>query len=262
MTIAVENVSGGAYNGSGATPNSGISGGITTSGTNRLVVIVCVTGRSNTGADFNFPNGITAAGLTFTNAIHQTSTYTDTVGTGGFPVASMSLDVFTAVAATAVSGLAWSTSSMTGDGFVNNGTCFVFALAGSGFNPSSPFDSSGSLPMDAFNASGTASAPALSGFTTSNTLDMLMTIAYNHDAGGPPNTPSASTLWTQIAAPQSDLGTASSHALFVQTQLQTSPATISVTAPYSDNFWFMEGLAFTAGSPFVPHLATFGTVIN
>ena len=261
MTIAIENVAGGTYTGSSSTPNSVVCGNINTSGANRLVVIVCVTGRANTGTDYNYPNGISASGLTFTNKIHQTFTYTDSVGGGSFPVASFSLDVFTAPAPTALTALAWNTTSMTGDGYVNDGVGYVFAI--SGLDPSAPYDTSGSLPIEASNSSGTSTAPALSGFTTSDTTDMLMTIAFNHGGGGgSPTVPTVTSGWTALAgSPVSSLNAGATKVeTFIQTELQASPGTISITAPYADNFWLMEGLAFTAGG--APTPTAYGTVIN
>lgn len=261
MTTAIENVVGGTYSGSG-TPNSGDIGSLTTSGPDRLAVIVVISARANTGADFNYPNGITAAGLTFTNKIHQTFSYTDVPGGGSFPFASFSLDVFTAPVATAISGLSWTTSSMTGDGFVNDGLGYAFAI--SGLDPSAPYDGSGSLPMDATNLSGTPSALALSGFTTDDTNDLLMTIAINHGAsGGAPATPSVTSGWTQIAAPFGSSNTgATEFQSLIQTKLQASPGTISITAPYSDGFWLLEGLAFTAGVAPTPKLNAVGLLVH
>ncbi len=256
----VENVAGGTYTGSGASPSSTTLGDINTSGTNRLVVIVCVTARGNSSADYNFPTAISAAGLTFTSLIHQEFTYTDTPGGGSYPVASFSIDVFTAPAATAQSSLTW-TSTMSGDGFVNDGSGYVFAVAN--VNPSAPYDASVSLPKNANSFTGSATTPEITGFTTDDTNDLLMTICVNHNSSSD-TVPSATSSWTEIAAPiHADSGAGATHNyVFVQTLDQASPGTISISAAYTDEFWDMIGLAFTDGaSPVVfPH--SFGTVIT
>lgn len=260
MTFPVpENVAGGTYSGSGASPASAQLGTINTSGSNRLVVIVCITARANSSADFNYPTAISAAGLTFTHDVHQTFSFTDTPGGGSFPFASFSLDIFTAPAATTLSGLTW-TSTMTGDGFVNDGSGYVFAIAN--VNPSSPYDPSGTLPQNANSFTGSPTTPSISGFTTSDTNDLLMTICINHNSSSD-TVPSATSGWTQLAAPiQAASGAGATHNYsFIQTKDQASPGTITINAAYSDEFWNMLGLAFTDGSAPVVFAHSFGTAV-
>ena len=251
MTVAVENVTGGTYHGSGASPNSTVAaGGITTSGADRLVVIMCFTGRENTSADINEVTAITASGLTFTRILHDVSyTYSDSVGDPSYPFTSTSIDIFTAPAATPLTGLSW-TSTMSGDGFTNNGGVIEFAVSGL-HDITAPFDTNAGLPYIAKNISGASSAPALAGFSTDQANDLLLTFAVNHNPSVDA-TPSATSGWTALAGLPFDTAYsgASGQELFVQYKNVSVPqSSATITAPYSDDYWYMVGFAFTADAP-------------
>lgn len=249
MAAAIENVTGGFYNGSAAQPNSSAApGGITTSGPNRTVVIVCITSRENSAADINQVTAITAAGLTFTRVFHDVSwTYSDATGDASFPVASHSIDIFTAPAATAQSALTW-TSTMSGDGFVNHGSCFEFAVSGL-TDINNPFDANVTTPITQKNASGSSSALQVAGLTTTNANDLLVAFFANHNPTTDA-TPSAGTGWAQISgSPIANGGGASGHHTMIQTKnVVATQAAVTVPTNYSDNYWYGVVMAFAAPS--------------
>lgn len=138
MTLAIENFFSGTvnfatFNGSGSI-SSAHSSALNSSGANRLMVLVFGTGRSQTSGTFTSSpvNTVTAAGLTWTRRFTTSYNYNPVTiagsGNGSFPNACMAFDVWTAPAASAVSSLAW--SSTTQDGFVNNQIVWGFAVSG------------------------------------------------------------------------------------------------------------------------------------
>lgn len=246
MAVTIENVTGGTYNGSGASPNSG-GGGITTSGPNRTVVIMCRTSRANVSADINQVTAISAAGLTFTRVLHDVSwTYSDP-GAGGFPVASHSVDVFTAPAAVAQTGLSW-TSTVSGDGFVNAGSFIEFAVAGLA-DITNPFDTHAGLPVINTNNSGTGSAPANT-VSTNSTIGLLLQFINNHTSPSADAAASATSGWTAVTGtPFDNSGAACGAMLFAQTKQTAAPQSgLVVTAPYTDLYWSAVMFAFAGAS--------------
>jgi hypothetical protein len=250
---SIENVLSGLYNGSGASPSSSIitlngtdpeGAGITTNGPNRLVCIVCITTRENTSEDTNEVTAIAAAGLTFTRVFHDPSfVYNDPIGGTDFPIASFSIDVFTAPAVSALTNLSW-TSTMAGDGFVNRGEVYQFAISDLA-SLTAPFDAGAAYPLTAMETTDTTSAPTIS-LTTSNSFDLLLTLALSHRPVGYA-TAEGTEGWTVTAnSPLETIGSVGSSftSLLQFQQVSTTQSGLSVVSGWTDNYWYMLGLAF------------------
>lgn len=212
---------------------------------------MCVTGRDNTSADINQVTAIAASGLTFTRIFHDVSfTYSDTAGDPSFPDASISVDVFTAPAPTTLTALAW-TATMAGDGFVNHGTWSQFSVVGLP-DLSNPFDPNVLVPVTAKNVSGTSSAAAVPGVTTTNSNDLLVGLFVNHDFNAAV-TPSPAAGWTTIVGPRQDNGGASGHWQLPVSKNFSAPQTgLTVPTGFSDDYWYGAVFAFTSDSGAAP----------
>lgn len=248
MTMALEHVVGGTYNGSGASPTSGTVGTITTDGPDREIVIIAVSGRDNTTTDFQRVTAISASGLTFVNKLSQDFHWTDNADVG-FPVGSMHMDIFTAHASAQLTGLTWS-STITGDGFVNNGAGFVLPVSGA--SVSAPIDTNAANFSFSSNVSGPASAPSISGISTDATDVLLLMPIVQHKLGGGGSTITAPSGWSLQGPVLANLGAAASQfnmaVAFKELGKQT---TATFTAGSSDDFWgtAIAALAAQATNP-------------
>ncbi len=181
-TYSFDKISGGTYTGSGAAPSSGNSGTINTGGTNRQILIACLTARAINGGnsgDFHAVSSITASGLTFTRVLHSTFHYTDSVNGGSFPDGWLSLDVFVAPAAAQQTALSWSaTMAAANDTFVNDGWCCVFDIAGAG-----GLDTHASNLVTSSNLTNVASAVVSGSLTTDSNNPLVIELMFGHSAG-------------------------------------------------------------------------------
>lgn len=245
MVASVERTGGGTWAGSGATPNFSNSGAFTTDGPDREIVIICFSGRENSVTDFQRVTAISASGLTFTNKLSQDFAWTDTAADPSFPIGSMHLDIFTAPAPAQLTSLSW-TSTVSGDGFVNNGVCFVFVIAGA--DVIAPLDTNASNFSFADNLSGTASADSVSGFSTdSSDVLLLMAMLHHKKGGGFPVDPVAPSGWTlagPIVSISSGAATFISGGVAYKDLTQQSGATL--TGGASSEYWGAAVMALQA----------------
>jgi hypothetical protein len=237
-------IGGGTYSGSGAYPGDAVAGSITTPAANQLVMIVCITGRDNTTLDTNAVTDIvTSGGLTFTRAFHDASfTYTDSSGDASFPVASYSIDIFTAPAPSQITSPIFWHGTMSGS-FVNHGTAFVLSIGGLN-SLSSPFDPM--TPNVASNTSGTTSTPSNTGVTTTNANDALLSLIINH---GPTSdvAPVPPTGFIQIANKDNPGGASGFSLLLSYLSETTIQSAITLTAGFSDHYWYSAIFALEGG---------------
>jgi hypothetical protein len=252
MTITIERCTGGDFRGSGGKPDSSGGGVITTVGPNRVIVWASLTGRDNNATDYQRVTAITGSGLTVNHPVSQDYTYNDSAANASFPVASMHLDIFWALCPSTTASQSWS-STITGDGFVNNSSLLVFTLAGC--DPANPIDTDASNFKFASNVSGSASAPSVSGFSTQASASGLLLLMYNHHTGGAsPTIPAAPTgpggAWT-LASGQFQSGGGGPSELSCSCAIQNFAApqsSITVTGATSDNDWGALLMAFRDAS--------------
>jgi hypothetical protein len=253
MTATIEHVTSSQFNGSGASP----SGSLTTSGTNRLVCIAAISGRANTGTDYQTLSAISASGLTFTHKVSQQFTYSDSVADPSFPVNSFTIDIWTAPAAAQLTALAF-TSTMTGDGFVNNGTFYTWAVAGLQ-NIASPFDTN-NVGIDI--ATGTTNGTPTVVLSTDQPNDTLVGLFMSHTQGGSQAGAVVGSGWTSQATVNgtSGAGNGTKHTSILQSKAVTvSQSSFSAAAGYTDDKWVSVVLAFrtdAATSVLVSELAS------
>lgn len=183
--MTVEHVTTGVINfntfsGAGSVSSSQ-AGTINTDGTNRLVVIAILTGRSQAnGAGQTTSvsiNSITASGLTFTKKLGHTWNYIPPSGNSSFPNACMSLDVFTAPASAQQTSKAWS-STLSGDQIQNNQFAYVFSIAGlPDIN-----NADAMTPLFVQDYTGTATHPVVPGVSTTDEA-LVLALFFARDNG-------------------------------------------------------------------------------
>lgn len=183
-TYSIDKISGGTYSGSGAKPDSGAAGTITTGGTNRQILIACLSARAINGGnsgDFHAVASLTASGLTFSRILHSTFHYTDAINGAGFNDCWLSMDVFLATAAAQQTALAWSsTMASANDTFINDGWCAVFDIAGA-----AGLDTNASNLITSSNLTNSASAVVSGALTTDSNNPLVLELAFGHNGGTP-----------------------------------------------------------------------------
>lgn len=174
MTLAVENFQQGSvqfstFNGPGSISSATGGHPITTSGTNRWLVWIFMTGRSQTSGNHTFSPVVTltASGLTPVHLHSYTFNPTIAGNDPSFPEGNMAVDIWYAPASAQLTNQAWST--VTGDTFVNNQVCFQFAV--SGLPNIAAVDTT--TPVITFDFSGSSTHPETSGVSTANAALVL-----------------------------------------------------------------------------------------
>jgi hypothetical protein len=254
--FTLEHDSSGTFSGSGARANSVTCGSITTTGADQLVLIAVVTGRENTSTDYQETTDITGTSYTWSRVFSQDLQWTDTPADPSFPLASMHIDVFAAIVPTTTSSQSWD-STISGDGFVNNGAAFVLTVDGSDTSGTvaDAFDANASNIKWASQTTGAASSPGVTGFSTDTTDPFLVSLILQHKAGGSaPNTITGPTGTTGIGELNVAGASASRFKVNVFTEETTQQSSASITAGSTDDMWGMLEMALTpsgggGGSP-------------
>lgn len=218
---------------------------------NQLIMVVCVTANESPTSAVAEITGINTNGnaLTFTRVFHDESfSYSDSSGDATNPVATISVDIFTAPAPTQLSATLGYIAA--GSGSVSKGTVRVFVVNGLA-DINNPFDSGHSpsaFPNVATNLTGTASAPTNTGITTSAGGELLFAITLNHTTGGGADAAPTQDTNGWVPLPGSVLdnhGGSSGFSFFAASKLAaTVQDNITVTAGFTDNFWYQAIFAF------------------
>jgi hypothetical protein len=266
MAITIEQTTGGTYNGSGASPDSGNSGQINAVAGD-VIMISCYTARAQaTGVfDDHAVASLTAAGLTFTQIIDQAYQYEE--ASGAFPACSAHVDVFIAIAAGTLTNLVWtSTMAAAGDTFVNDGWCSVQIIRG--LAPV-PVDAAPTNPEIVTNVSLSSTTPEITADILS-TESILWFLTFTHSIAGAQATATPPTGFT---VPGAGVG---SHFKSVSAQQSTKvdgcqsyktysaeQSSLVVTNGSADNCWFAAAIAFRgAGAIDANTLRGFVTVVS
>jgi hypothetical protein len=231
-------------------PITTFSGGsLSTTNDNQLAILVFVSSNESAASAVAQITSVTTNGnvLTFTRVFHDESfTFSDSAGDSGAPVATISVDIFTAPVPTQISSLGWTAH---GNGNVAHGTVMRFTVNGLA-DINHPFDPA--FPNVAKNLTGTASAPTNTGITTSNPGGLLFGITINHTTGGGVDTTPVPdpTGWVPIpGGTQDNSGGSSGFSLMASNkEAPTVLNNITVTDGFTDNFWYQVIFAFI-GSP-------------
>lgn len=266
MAITVEQTTGGTYNGSGASPNSGNSGAINAIADD-VVMITCYTARAQaTGVfDDHAVASISASGLSFNKIIDEAYQFEE--ASGAFPTCSAHVDVFIATAAGMLTNLVWtSTMAAAGDTFVNDGWCTVQVMRGL---DTVPLDSAPTNPEIATNVSLSSSTPEIT-VDIASTESILWFMTFMHSIAAAPN--ATSTPPTGFTVPGAGAG---SHFKSVNATQATkidgcqsyetytdAQASLVITNGSADNCWLAAAVAFRgAGSVVANTKRSFATVI-
>lgn len=252
--VSVSNTGTDTYSGNLTTFNGG---SISTTAPNQLAMFVFISANEDaTGAVAEITGLVTNGdALTFTRIFHDESfTYSDSAGNPGLPVATLSVDIFTAPASVQIGSLGW---TATGTGNVHQGLVMRFAINGLA-DIHNPFDSGHSpsaFPNIATGLTGTASAPTNIGITTSTPTELLFGITLNHTTGGGGDASPAPDAngWVPVPGATQDNhgGSCGFSFLAANKAVNTIQNDITVTANFTDNFWYQAIFAFVgAGSGF------------
>jgi hypothetical protein len=181
MTATVERIAGGTYSGSGAAPG-GTTASLTTDGTDRFCLAVCLTGRQiNGAADYHEVASITGGtGMTWSKVVDEDFTYNDSAASGSFPNNYWHCDVFKSFAAAQQTAQTLTfTMAAAGDTFVNHGWAVVFVI-----------DGVTDLDTDATNLIVTSALTNVASTITSGAIDtdsttpLVILVTMSHKNGG------------------------------------------------------------------------------
>lgn len=227
---------------------------IVTSAPNQLVMLVIITSVED--MVLSDITGISCPDLSFTRILHDESfTYSDSTGDPTYPVASFSVDIFTAPAPTIITHSNWSIISSPLNYF-NHSEAYLLVIGGLK-DVNNPFDPNVLLPAITENLSGTASAPNTTVSTTEADVTLL-NLTVNHTlgaGGGGGTTPVQAPGWTPaIGGSVYTSGGSSSFGALVSSMTPEPPAiqnAVLFTSGFTDNWWYSASFAFvgTGGVP-------------
>ena len=220
-----------------------------TTADNQLYMIVCVTSNESPTSTVAEVTGvhINNNALIFTRVFHDASfTYSDPTANPSDPVATVSVDIFTCPVPKKMDATAgW---TLQGNGVAAHGTIMMFIINGLA-DINNPFDSA--FPNVAMNTTGTASAPTNT-ITTSAPAEFLFGLTINHTLGGGEAAPAPDPNgWVPIPGSTIDNHGSGPGGFWLTATNKEAPTVlnnVTVTAGFTDSFWYQVILAFK-GTP-------------